>query len=224
MNQLEKGCKFNERVGQLCKNVTRKEIVEIAKQNGWKIVPAGKEQLKARINGYPSVPIPGHRDGAVIRYNTAFKVIKSLLEPSASDLADQEWFDTYQKKLKFETDRADKAEAQLKAVNLIIARLNDDVEAGFELAAETENKNRNLGKEIHRYNCWIKGLKQKIANLIGERARQEAEMLLIADEVEQKELRIQGSAELLTEFSIKLQPKLRKELKQIIRYLTEENT
>ncbi|MBE9169838.1 hypothetical protein IQ238_20685 [Pleurocapsales cyanobacterium LEGE 06147] len=224
MNQQEKKCNYNKRAGELCKNVTRKKIVEIARKNDWEILSAGREQLKATRKGYCSVSIPGHNNGTVIPYKTAYKVIKSLLEPSISELANKEWFEAYQKKLELETARADKVEAQLEKANFIIASLNDDVEAGFQLAAETENKNRNLSKEIHRYSCWIRGLKQKIANLIGEKTRQEAEMLLIADEVEQQELRIQGSAELLTEFSIKLKPTLRQELKQIIRYLTEEST
>lgn len=57
-----------------------------------------------------------------------------------------------------------------------------------------------------------------------QRTKQEAEMLEIASAVEQQELRILYSAKKLEQLAIKLNPALRKELKQVVRYLTEQST
>lgn len=103
-------------------------------------------------------------------------------------------------------------------------RSKDDAEAGLELSAETENKNRVLSKELYRYTHWLKALKQKIADLMLQCTKQEAEMLGIASAVEQQELRILYSAKKLEQLAIKLNPALRKELKQVVRYLTEQST
>jgi len=203
-------------------------MVQIAKQNGWEIRKAGREPLKAFRQGYASVSISGHNNGAVIPYDTAFKIIKLLLKPSfnkeVQKANDKAWLETYNHHLTVQKDRADKAERQLEKANLEIMRLKDDAEAGFELSAEAENKNRVLSKELYRYTCWLEALKQKIADLMLQRTKQEAEMLEIANAVEQQELRILYSAEMLDQLSIKLKPALRKELKQVVRYLTEQST
>ncbi|MCU0537279.1 MAG: hypothetical protein MUD14_25615 [Hydrococcus sp. Prado102] len=36
---------ISQRIGELCKNITRKKILAIARQYGWEIVSAGKEPL-----------------------------------------------------------------------------------------------------------------------------------------------------------------------------------
>lgn len=227
MDQQEK-CRLNELTRELCRNIKREKVVQIAKQNGWEIRRAGREPLKAFRQGYPSVSISGHNSGAVIPYDTAFKIIKLLLEPSfnkeVQKVNDKAWVAGYNHDLNVQKDRADKAERQLEELNSAIVRLKDDAEAGLELSAETENRNRVLSKELYRYTRWLKALKQKIADLILQRTKQEADMLEIASAVEQQELRILYSAKMLEELSIKLHPALRKELKQVVRYLTEQST
>lgn len=227
MDQQEK-YRFNVLTRELCRNITREKIVQIAKQNGWEIRRAGREPLKAFRQGYSSVSIPGHNNNAVIPYDTASKIIKLLLKPSFNKelqkVNDKAWVEAYNHDLNIQRDRADKAERQLEKLNFMIVRSKDDAEAGLELSAETENKNRVIGKELYRYTCWLKALKQKIADLMLQRRKQEAEMLEIANAVEQQELRILYSAKMLEQLSIKLKPALRQELKQVVQYLTEQST
>lgn len=226
MYQQEK-CRLNVLTRELCRNITREKIVQIARQNGWEIRRAGREPLKAVRQGHSSVSISGHNNNAVIPYDTASKIIKLLLEPSFNkevQINDKAWVEAYNHDLNVQKNRADKAERQLEELNSTIVRLKDDAEAGLELSAETENKNRVIGKELYRYTRWLKALKQKIADLMLQRTKQEAEMLEIACAVEQQELRILDSAKMLKRLSIKLNPALRKELKQVVRYLTEQST
>lgn len=81
MEQQEK-YRLNVLTRKLCRNITREKIVQIAKQNGWEIWRSGREPLKASRQGHSSVSISGHNNGAVIPYDTAFRIIKLLLEPS----------------------------------------------------------------------------------------------------------------------------------------------
>lgn len=131
---------------ELCRNITREKIMQIAKQNGWEIRRAGREPLKAFRQGHSSVSISGHNDGAVIPYDTAFKIIKLLLEPSfnkeVQKANDKAWVEAYNHDLNVQKNRADKAERQLEELNFVIVRAKDDAEAGLELSVETENKNR----------------------------------------------------------------------------------
>lgn len=227
MYQQEK-CGLNVLTRELCRNITREKIMQIARQNGWEIREAGREPFKAFRQGHPSVSISGHNNGAVIPYKTASKIIKLLLEPSfnkeVQKVNDKAWVEAYNHDLNVQKDRADKAERQLEELNSAIVRLKYDAEAGLELSAETENKNEGLSKELYRYTRWLKALKQKIADLILQRTKQEAEMLEIASAVEQQELRILYSAKMLKKLSIKLNPAVRKELKQVVQYLTEQST
>jgi hypothetical protein len=216
LNQLDK------LVRQLSRNVTHREIINIAKRYGWKIKPAGREKVKACRENYASVSIPGHSNGAVIPSGLAFSVIKALLQPSFEVAALKAQIKNLQSNFDLQKARADKAESQLTEVRHNNSRLEADREAAWELAQETENRNHGLRKELHQYKCWIDGLKQQIASLIQRRREQETEMLEIASEVEQKERRIQDSAEMLTQFSRRLPPKSRQELKQIIEYLLTE--
>ncbi|MES1025928.1 hypothetical protein ABN584_23835 [Gloeocapsa sp. BRSZ] len=218
---LQRSCKYT---GEIYRNVTRKEIIEIAIHNGWQIVPAGKEQIKACKKRRYSVSIPGHRDSAIIPNGTAYKVIKLLLQPSVNDV---EYINTNsmpQKVLTFHKAEIHQLKIQLAEANSTNEKLKFDVEAAIDLAAETETRNTELSKEIDKQKRWIEGLKQEIANLIQQRAQQEEEMLNIAEGVEQQDLRIKTSAEKLTQFSRRLKPKLRLELRAIIQWLTEENT
>ncbi|AFZ31274.1 hypothetical protein Glo7428_2773 [Gloeocapsa sp. PCC 7428] len=231
---LHRSCK---RIGEICRNVTRKEIIEIAIHNGWEIVPAGKEQLKACKKGHSGVPLPGHRDSAIIPNGTAHKVIKSLQQSAVNDVKYINANNIPHKVLNFYKAKTNQLEVQLAEVNSTNEKLKDDIEAAIDLAAETETRNIELSKEIYRQKCWIEGLKQDIANLIQQKVQQDKEMLMIAEEVEQqelrikdiaeeveqKELRIKTGAKKLTQFSRRLRPKLRLELQQIIQWLTEEN-
>ncbi len=217
---LQRSCR---RTGEICRNITRKEIVAIAINNGWEVVPAGKEQLKACKKGHSSVPIPGHRDSAIIPNGTAHKVIKSLQQPSVNDVKYINTNNKLQKVSIFYKAKINQLEVQLIEANSTNKKLKDDVEAAIDLAVETETRNAELSKEIYRQKCWIEGLKQDIANRIQQKAQQDKEMLIIADEVEQQELRIKTGAEKLTQFSRRLKPKLRLDLQAIIQWLTEEN-
>lgn len=220
MARQEKIPHLDDRIGELCRNVKRKKILAIAKQTGWEIVPAGKERLKARRQGYSSVSIPGSNDNSIIAYGTAYKVIKSLLEP-LTRVSDRRDNSLAPSPLPPQHEKVATIKNQLAEADRAIVRLEADVEAGLELAVETEKHNQKLKQKIYQDRCWIKALKRKIADLIHQRAQQESEMLAIADAVEQQELRIQSSATQLTQLSSKLQPKLRRELKQIVDYLTE---
>jgi predicted nuclease with TOPRIM domain len=221
--------KLDKLVRQLSRNATHRKIVNIAQEHGWKIKPAGREKVKAYRDNYRSVSIPGHNNGADIPYGTARHVIKALLEPSFEVAALKAQIKNLQNDFDIQKTRADKAENQitelrcnhnkLKTDN---ERLEDDREAAWELAQETENTNHRLRKELQKYKYWIESLKQHIANLMQQRAEQEVEMLEIANKVEKKERRIQDSAEMLTQFSRRLPPQRRQELKQIIGYLLTE--
>jgi len=218
---LQRSCR---RTGEICRNITRKEIVAIAINNGWEVVPAGKEQLKACKKGHSSVPIPGHRDSTIVPNGTAHKVIKSLQQPSVKDVEYINANHKPQKVSNFYKAKINQLEVQLAAANSTNKKLKDDVEAAIDLAAETETRNAELSQEIDKRKRWIEGLKQEIANLIQQRAQQEEEMLNIAEGVEQQDLRIKTGAEKLTQFSRRLKPRLRLELQAIIQWLTEENT
>lgn len=215
--------RLNLHVRDLCKNITRKEIIAIAKQHGWEIMPAGKERLKACRKGYPSISISGHNDSSVIPLGTAFSVVKSLLKPTIEREIKANAIASLQRDRDLQKNRADRAENQLAETNQILIQLKADIEAAFDLAVETEHQNGKMNQELHRYSCWIQGLKQKIASLVRQKAQQDEEMLAIANAVEQQELHVQSSATKLTEFSRKLQPKLQRELKQIIKHLREKN-
>lgn len=211
------------RKSEVCRNRTRREIREIAKQNGWEILPAGKHLLKARKEGHSSVPIPGHRDNAVIPYGTASSIIKSLLEPSDNLNSLQARVGELEEQLKEAFSNSEKFRADAEKFRADAEKSRDDAAAGLQIAEEIEIRNRNLSEEIHRQKCLNRELRQRIRNLIQERARQEEEMLLIANQVEQQEQRIQRTAEMLTQVSLRLRARLQRELNQIIGYLTEES-
>ncbi|NJK50476.1 hypothetical protein HC931_22230 [Candidatus Gracilibacteria bacterium] len=213
---------ISQRIGELFKNITRKKILAIARQHGWEIVSAGKEPLKARKQGYHSIPIPGRNDGAVIANGTAFKIVKALVQPSIDEEKYATTLEAIQYELARQKTRADRAEYKLAQAQQTIVKLQTDVEAGLDLADETEHHNNTLQKTVHRYSRWIEKLKAKITKLIQQRAQQEEEMLKIADAVEQQEIRRKNSVARLTQFSGKLSPKLQRDLQKIIRYLKEE--
>jgi chromosome segregation ATPase len=172
-NQRGETDKLEGYARELSRNITRKGIIAIAKRHGWEIVPAGKERLKARRDGYASVSIPGENDGTNIANGTAFKIIKSLLKPSLDEKIDAENIKAIQQELLEQKHRAEQAEQQLKASDRTIVKLKADIETGLDLAQETENQNRTLNRELNRYSCWIQGLKQRIANIIRQRTQQE---------------------------------------------------
>jgi chromosome segregation ATPase len=219
MYARDDGDRFDLQIGELCRNITRRKIVEIAKQHGWTVEKAGREQLKACRYGYNSVPIPGHADGSIIRKGTAHKVLSSLFAP----LSDKQKRKDSEFQLRSQLEENQAIKHQLSNAEQKIDTLKSDVEAGFDLAAETENKNAVLKQENHQLNCWIRSLKDKIAILIRDRAQQELEMLEIAKEVEQQEMRIEVTAEMLAKFSSKIGLKSQRELERIIQYLKRGN-
>jgi hypothetical protein len=214
---------LSQRFGELCKNITRKKILAIARQYGWEIVSAGKEPLKARKQGYHSIPIPGRNDGTVLARGTAFKILKGLVQPSIDEEKYVTKLEALQYELARQKIRAERAEDSLARAQQTIVKLQTDVEAGLDLAAETEHQNGTLQTKVGRYGRWIEKLKRIIEKLIRQRAQQEEEMLKIADAVEQREINLQNGVVKLTQFSGKLSPKLQRDLQKIIRYLQEEN-
>jgi chromosome segregation ATPase len=147
-----------------------------------------------------------------------------LVQPSIDEEKYANSLETLQYELARQKTRADRAENRLVQAQQTIVKLQTDVEAGLDLAAETEHQNGTLRKEVHRYSCWIEKLKAKIEKLIQQRAQQEEEMLKIADAVEQQEIRLKNGVAKLTQLSAKLSPKLQRDLQKIIRYLKEDNS
>lgn len=218
---------LNELVRELARNITRKQLVAIAREHGWRIVQGGKEPFKAIRDGYACVSISGHHDNAIINRRTAARILKLLLEPTfdnnlyPGELEDKLAF--LLQELESQREKAEQVECQLQQALSTIVTLSADVEAGLALADETEQRNHALCRDLNRYSRWVAGLKRKVAALIQQRAEQEQEMLAIAEVVERKEMNEHRSVEKLKQIKSKLNPQLRAEIQQVIRWLTEEN-